>query len=166
MLYLDYRRVEGYQDYIISNYGDVWSLKWGKVRLLKLTPVAGGYLGIILCKNGKRTFYAIHVLVGIHFIGLRTGSLTYDHIDRNNQNNRADNLRLATKSEQVENQKLRKDNKLGIKNIREAVSKSGNEYYIIRIKRNGKMVINKSFRKDKFSLEHVIEERDRILLLM
>ena len=166
MLYLDYRRVDGHPDYIISNIGEVWSIKFGKVILMKPSTVAGGYLGIILFKNGKRTFYAIHVLVGIHFIGLRTGTLTYDHIDTNNQNNRADNLRLATKCEQAENRKVRKDNKLGIKHITEAVNKSGNEYYTIGIKRNRKLVINKSFRKDKFNIEHVIEERDRILLLM
>ena len=164
MLYLDYRRVEGHPDYIISNYGEVWSLKFGKVRLLKPTPDSKGYLGIGLCENGKRTTYGIHVLVGIHFIGLRTGTLTYDHKDINNQNNRADNLRLATKCEQAQNQKTRKNNKLGFKNICENVF-NGYEYYRITIDLNGKRV-QKSFRKDKFTIEEVVEERDRMLLLM
>ena len=142
MLYRDYRFVEGFDNnYIISNFGEVWSLWFGKVRLLKPSPNNNGYLQLDLCANGK----------------------TYDHKDNNNQNNRSDNIRLATKSEQSENQKLRKTNKLGIKHICETVNKSGNEYYQIKIKRNGKRV-HKYFRKDKYSLEQVISEKDKILL--
>ena len=158
----DYRRVEGFEDYIISNVGEVWSLKCGKVRLMKPSQHRKGYLQVVLYKNGKQKTHRIHILVGIAFVGLRTGSLTYDHKDVNNQNNRADNIRLATKSQQSQNQNLRKDNKLGFKNISEQVNKSGYEYYKIEIKRNGKMV-NKYFRKDKYSLEQVVEERDKML---
>jgi len=161
-MYRDYRRVEGYEDYIISNIGEVWSLKWGKVKLLKPTLNAQGYLTFGLCENGKRTTHQVHALVGIHFIGLRTGEMTYDHIDVNKLNNNADNLRLATRAEQAENQNLRKDNKLGFKNISEKVNRSGNEYYAIEIKRNGKKV-QKYFNKKKYCLEYVVSERDRLL---
>ena len=162
-MYRDYRRVEGHEDYIISNIGEVWSIKYGKVRLLKAGSNGRGYLKVGLCKNGKQTTHLVHALVGIHFIGLRTGGLTYDHIDINNQNNRADNLRLATRSEQIINRNLQKNNKLGLKNIIERVN-GGYEYYLINIKRNGKLVINKSFNKKKYSLEFVVSERDRLLL--
>ena len=162
-MFRDYRRVEGYEsDYIISNIGEVFSLKFGKVKLLK-PSTSQGYLTVVLCKNGKVTSHRVHVLVGIHFVGLRTGEMTYDHIDINNQNNRSDNLRLATKSEQIINRNVQKNNKLGLKNIFETVNKSGNKYYRIKIKRNGKLVINKSFRKDKYCLEYVVSERDKIL---
>ena len=161
-MFRDYRRVEGYEsDYIISNIGEVWSIKFGKVRLLKPAPNPKGYLHVGLCKNGKQTTHRVHVLVGIHFIGLRTGTLTYDHIDVNNQNNKADNIRLATKSEQVQNQNVRKTNKLGFKNISENVDR-GRERYVIHITRNGKRV-QKSFSKNKYSLENVISERDKLL---
>jgi len=163
-MFRDYRRVEGYEsDYIISNYGELWSIKFGKVRLLKPSPDSQGYLIVGLYKNGKSKTHFAHALVGIHFIGLRTGTLTYDHINRNNQNNRSDNIRLATKSEQAQNQKLRKTNKLGFKNICECVrGKSGTEYYQINIERNDKKV-QKRFRKDKYSLEFVVLERDKML---
>ena len=164
-MFRDYRRVEGHEDYIISNIGEVWSLKFGKVKLLKSCSDAQGYLQVILFENGKRKNIKVHVLVGIHFIGLRTGTLTYDHIDVNNQNNRADNLRLATRLEQAENRNVRKTNKLGLKNICEWVNRSGAEYYKINIKRNGKRV-QKCFRKDKYSLEYVILERDRFIELL
>ena len=161
-MFRDYRRVQGYEsDYVISNYGEVWSLKWGKVKLLKPNPDSKGYLIVVLCKNAKRTTHRVHVLVGIHFVGLRINGLTYDHKDINNQNNRADNLRLATRLEQSENQNLRKDNKLGFRNICEIV-KSGNKYYIIHITRNGKTV-RKYFSKKKYSLEFVVLERDKML---
>lgn len=160
-MFRDYRKVQGHEDYIISNYGEVWSIKFGKVRLLKLNPDTKGYLQLDLSENGKRKSFKVHALVGIHFIGLRTGTLTYDHKDRNNQNNRANNIRLATKSEQAQNQNMRKDNKLGFKHIIECVKK-GCEYYKIHITRNGKRV-EKYFNKDKYTLEYVVEERDKIL---
>ena len=158
----DYRRVEGQPDYIISNIGECWSIWFGKVKLMKQLPDKDGYLTVGLYKNGKQTTIKIHILVGIHFVGIRTGSLTYDHMDTNKINNRADNIRLATKSEQTHNQKVRKDNKLGLKNICVQVNKCGTEYYKIDIKRNGKKT-RKHFRKDKYSLEQVVAERDKML---
>ena len=161
-MFRDYRFVQGYDNnYIISNIGEVWSLKFDKVKLMKAGSDSKGYLQINLCKNGKRKCIKVHILVGEAFIGLRTGTLTYDHIDVNNQNNRADNLRLATRLEQAENRNVRKDNKLGFKHICETVNR-GNEYYRITIDRNGKRV-QKSFSKNKYSLEHVVEERDKML---
>ena len=160
-MFRDYRRVEGYEDYIISNIGEVWSLKFGKVKLMKQVPNLTGYLMVNLFKNCKQKTHLVHALVGIHFVGLRINGLTYDHIDVNNQNNRADNIRLATGSEQAENRNMFKNNKLGFKHINEKVI-NGYEYYRICIKRNGKKV-EKSFRKDKYSFEFVVLERDKIL---
>ena len=162
-MFRDYRRVEGYEsDYIVSNYGEVWSIKFGKVKLMKLNPDTKGYLQLDLSENGKRKSFKVHALVGIHFIGLRTGAMTYDHIDINNQNNRSDNLRLATRLEQAENRNVQKNNKLGFKNISEKVNTSGTEYYRIQITRNGKTV-RKSFNKNKYSLENVVSEREKLL---
>ena len=161
-MFRDYRFVKGYDNnYIISNIGEVWSLKFGEVKLLKPSPNIQGYLKVTLFKNGKRTTHPIHALVGIHFIGLRTGTITYDHKDTNKLNNKADNLRLATKSEQSENRNVQKNNKLGFKNITEMVHR-GYEYYKICIKRNGK-IIKKVFNKKKYTLEYVVEERDKML---
>jgi len=159
MLYRDYRRIEGYEDYIISNYGEVISLKHGKSRIIKLQPTTKGYLGLSLYKDDKRTQRKIHILVGNAFIGERTGKLTFDHIDRDKTNNRADNIRLATPEEQAINKGIYKNNKLRLQNI--SIQKKSDTYsfYRINIKRNGKNFV-KSLNIKKYTLEDAIKIRD------
>ena len=101
MLYIDYRRIEGNEDYIISNYGDVISLKRKTSIILKTCLDEKGYKMVNI-----RPTTRVHILVGNAFVGKRENGLTFDHIDRDNTNNRADNIRLATKSEQAENTKM------------------------------------------------------------
>ena len=86
-MYIDYRYIDGYdEDYIISNYGDIISLKRKKPRLLK-PNITQHYKKLDLCKNGKTKTWAVHVLVGNAFIGKRINGLTFDHIDRVKTNN-------------------------------------------------------------------------------
>ena len=85
------------------------------------------------------------------------------------QNNKASNLRLATKTEQCINRNVFKNNKLGEKNIRihkdTRPDRNGYEYYQINIKRNKKLVFWKQLRIDKFSLEDAKKIRDDFLNL-
>lgn len=164
-MFRDYRMIEGYEDYIISNYGEVYSTKYfHNTEWRELKQGISRYNNVRL--NGKT--YAVHVLVGNHFVGNREGEMTFDHYpDRNRRNNRADNLRLATKSEQQENTGVPKNNKLGEKNIGSVVDKrSGREYFRIRIKRNGEYVFDKQLNKTKFSLDDAVKVRDDFLLTM
>jgi len=155
MLYRDYRRVEGYEDYIISNYGEVISLKGKKPIILKPCSDLKGYLMVNL-----RPTTRVHILVGNAFIGKRENGLTFDHIDRNVKNNRADNIRLATKSQQSENTKMKITNKLGVRNIMERENKrNGIVYYRIKITLNNQQYL-KEFNKSNYSLEEVIKIRD------
>jgi len=167
MLYRDYRRIEGYEDsYIISNYGEVFSLKrkWvTKTIQLKQTTLKIGYKAVALHAGGKQNTTYVHALVGNHFVGERTGNLSFDHIDRNRINNRADNIRLATPSEQILNQSIRKDNKLREKNITYNKYKTGQEYYILTITRNKKLLIFKQYNLKKYTLDYVIKVRDEFL---
>ena len=165
MLPCIYKWVKGYEGlYIVNNYGSVISLCRKKPKMLKTVSDKNGYIHISLHKKGSPTKYMdIHALVGNAFIGERIDDLTFDHIDRDRQNNRADNLRLATRSEQSLNQGIRKNNKLGEKNI-SIVVHSGKEYYRIHIERNKKNIVNRCFNKNKYTLEEVVEERDKELL--
>jgi len=168
IMILEYRKINGYPDYIISNNGIVWSTKYGKVREMKPSLGKNGYKKVALCKDGIHKTMRIHVLVGIHFVGPRIGELTYDHYpDTTKTNNRADNIRLATKSQQAINQKLRITNKLGEKNISTYVDKkNGRQYYEVQIKRNKKVVFRKLLNKKKYTLEDAVKLRDDFLITL
>jgi len=168
-MFRDYRRVEGYPDYVISNYGEVYSTTYYRNtewRELKQQTDKNGYLFVSLYNDVKRKTIKVHILVGNAFIGKREGEMTFDHYpETDKNNNRADNLRLATKSEQRENTGVSKNNKLGEKNISSYVDKrgSGYEYYQIHIRRNGKYVFRKLLNKNKFSLDDAVKERNDFL---
>lgn len=160
-LYRDYRRVEGFEDYIISNYGEVYSLKGVKFRELKFN-INRGYKYVILCEKCKKKTINIHILVGNAFIDKRTNGLEFDHIDRNPLNNRADNIRLATSSAQKVNTKTRTDNKLGIRCITKQTTNWG-QYYSINIRRDKKYIFRKALNVEKYTLEDAIKIRDDFL---
>ena len=160
-MYYDYRRIENYPDYIVSNYGEVYSLKRGRVRELKSFKIGKSHSQYLAVELKKKTF-TIHVLVGNAFIGKREGEMTFDHIDRNKLNNRADNIRLATKSEQAINKNLGKNNSSGHKNIR-TTYQDNNCYWHVDIRRNKKRVFQKRLNKKKFSLDDAIKVRDEFL---
>ena len=165
-MFIDYRRIEGFPEYIISNYGIVYSTKCGKVREMKCNNNTDGYKHVGLSKDKKVKTIPVHVLVGNAFIGLRTGEMTFDHEDQNIQNNRADNIRLATRSEQQLNQKIQKNNKSGERCISTQHFYSGYEYFKIEISRNKKTVFRKHLNKKKFCLEDAVKLRDDFLLTL
>lgn len=71
--------------------------------------------------DGKNTY--------IYHLILNTNELV-DHIDRNPLNNKRNNLRIATKSTNAMNSKLRSDNSSGIKGISWRKEKNSWETYI------------------------------------
>ena len=77
--------------------------------------------------------YLAHRLAWRYVTGEDPGEFDIDHDDRNKHNNSFINLRKATKSENISNSGLRKDNKLGIKGVQQ----QGNRY-VARIRKNGK----------------------------
>tara|TARA_R110000772_G_C13037534_1_gene412531 strand:+ start:89 stop:589 length:501 start_codon:yes stop_codon:yes gene_type:complete len=160
---ITYKWVEGFdKKYIISNYGDVISLKYKKPRIMKTCLAGRGYQYVSLFKNGKRKSFLVHAIVGNAFVGKRINQLTFDHIDICKTNNRADNIRLATKSEQMVNQKIRCNNKSGETNI-DIHSKGNNTYYRIRINRHCKFVFKKTLNIKDYTMADAIKIRDDFL---
>jgi len=163
-MFVDIEDFEGL--YSISNYGRVYSHHGRSNKCLTAHDNGQGYLQVRLCnaaakieKQGR-----IHILVAEAFIGYRTEETTVDHINRNTHDNRASNLRLATYSQQIVNQRTRSDNQLGEKNIHEwCDSKDGRMYWRILIRRHGADVLQTSFAQDIYSLDDVKQKRDEFL---
>lgn len=91
----------GYQYYMVSNYGRVYSLKQNKI--LKYSTVTSNYLEVKLKRNdGRFEHVKVHRLVAKMFIENPQSKPIVHHIDCNNQNNKADNLMWVTAEEHIE----------------------------------------------------------------
>ena len=94
--------VEGYENYQVSNFGEVKSLgndKSRKEKLLKPQKDSKGYFFVCLCKNGIKKPVRINRLVYSTFVGDIPDRLEVNHLDENKENNRVDNLNLMTSKE-------------------------------------------------------------------
>ncbi len=114
-----------------------------------------GYYVVCLYKNKKGKNIFIHRIC--YKCNNPTEDLTgieLDHIDGNPLNNKIENLRKATRSQNCSNTKIQKNNKLGIKNIVE--SRQG---YRFELTQNG-IRYNKRFD----NLQDAIEYRDKFVL--
>ncbi len=108
--------IQNYSDYLIYDDGLVFSEK--RNIIMKTFNNNKGYEFVCLWKNGKRKCCKIHRLVAEHYVPNPENKSDVDHIDGNKSNNNVSNLRWVTHQENCNNyQKLRKDNKLGHKNI-------------------------------------------------
>lgn len=91
-----WKDVIGYEDYQVSSFGRVKSIKYGKERIMKFSENTTVYLQLGLSVNGNRNCLQVHVLVAMAFHGHKPCGyeLVVDHIDNDKSNNRADNLQL------------------------------------------------------------------------
>ena len=94
-----YKEIKGYENYLISNEGRVYSCK--RKKFLKPRKHRCGYFQIGLRKNGVRKFYIIHRLVANAFIPNPENKRTVNHIDGCKTNNHASNLEWATDKENI-----------------------------------------------------------------
>lgn len=94
-----FKDIKGYEGcYQVSDFGNVRSLKWGKIKRLKSHIDKRGYYFATLCYKGKvKTFY-IHQLIAITFLNhIPNGhKIVVDHIDNNKSNNHISNIQLVT----------------------------------------------------------------------
>ena len=87
-------RINGYEDYFIDEYGNVYSCKYR--RYLSQQKHKDGYFYVGLCKDGKRRSFAVHRLVAMHFIENEDNLPQVNHKDENKTNNKASNLEWCT----------------------------------------------------------------------
>lgn len=101
----EWKTIEGYEDYQVSNLGRVKSLKYKTEKILtpRQNKIKGGYLYVILCRDGETKSFQIHRLVARAFMpNPEDFILEINHIDRNPENNLLDNLEWCTRQKNVE----------------------------------------------------------------
>lgn len=100
----EWRDVVGYEGrYQVSSMGRVKSLErkdsWGrtiKERILNSDVVGGGYLGVVLCADGKTRMFFVHRLVCQAFHENPDNKPQVKHINEDKTDNRACNLEWCT----------------------------------------------------------------------
>lgn len=105
-----WRPVAGYEGlYEVSEDGRIKSLArtrwngrgWQAVpeRVRKAAPNTWGYLSVGTCRDGRQRTRAVHVIVAEAFYGPRPEGTEVRHLNGNQRDNRAANLRYGTSSE-------------------------------------------------------------------
>ena len=159
--------IEGYDNYVIFEDGVVMNTKFS--REIKPKLETNGYYRICLFKNGKQKYFSAHRLIALAFIPNPNNKPLVDHINRNTQDNRIENLRWATYKENTQNQKCYSNTGLHFisKRIDKKLKQGFN--YRFQINRpelkhhfyNGDLEVIKEYR-NKFCLENNIEFNDKL----
>ena len=108
--------IKGFENYLIYEDGRVWN-KRGKGRFIKPSKMKAGYYRTCLNKQGKPSYKLIHRLIAQHYIQNPENKPEVDHINRDRGDNRIENLRWATRSDNVDNTIHRSTSKTKIKNV-------------------------------------------------
>jgi len=93
----EYKTIQGYENYEISNLGNVRNKTTNKILKPHITTT--GYYEIKLIKK----HFKIHKLLGLYFLENPNNLKCIDHIDRCKTNNNLDNLRWCSYSDNSKN---------------------------------------------------------------
>lgn len=97
----EWRTIPGFPDYRVSSLGQVASVKQG-FRILAGGKTEMGYRNVLLYNTGERKTFRVHALVAEAFHGPRPEGLVIRHLDGDQLNNAAQNLRYGTAADNLE----------------------------------------------------------------
>ncbi len=92
-------KIEGFDNYEVSNLGKVRNIKSGRILKPYLNP--SGYLRHCLCENNKSKYLFLHKIIAIAFIDNPEEKPCVNHIDENKLNNDLSNLEWCTIRENI-----------------------------------------------------------------
>jgi len=99
----EWRKIEGFSDYTVSNLGRVCSTKREQAIILKTRKNNYGYLLVDLySKNKKHHTVTIHRLVALAFIPNTENKSEVNHINGDKTDNNINNLEWVTASENMQ----------------------------------------------------------------
>jgi len=146
---MEWRTIPGYPGYEVSNTGDVRNSRGWTLR----QQTYDGYRRLGLCIDGKCITRKVHRLVAMAFIPNPENKPQVDHINRIASDNRVENLRWATHTEQTEN----RITPVGVSGNK-YINKNGNNWSVY-IRKGYATVYCKTFP----TIEEAIEARDMFL---
>jgi hypothetical protein len=107
-------------NYKVSQFGNIKSCNQDKMngKIVKgFLRNNQCYIALRLIINNEYKFFRLHRIVAEHFISNPNNFNIVDHIDRNRQNNRIDNLRWVSPSHNTQNSTIQHNNTSGIKGV-------------------------------------------------
>lgn len=119
--------IEGYENYIIFEDGKIINTNTG--REMKPT-ICNGYYTISLYKQTIQKQFNLHRLIALAFIPNPDNKPCIDHINRDKQDNRLENLRWATYKENSRNQSC--SSNTGLQFINKKKSKTNKQGFTYR----------------------------------
>ena len=93
-----WKTITNFENYEVSNYGQVRSNQYSKKRILKAENLKG-YLRVTFSKNNIQKRFTIHRLVASYFLENPEKKPCVNHIDGNGLNNNLSNLEWCSYSE-------------------------------------------------------------------
>jgi predicted XRE-type DNA-binding protein len=115
----EWRKINWSEDYEVSNLGRVRSWKpYGRSKNKPIKPyiksqwLLNGYPAVIITNGKDRKSCMVHTLVAESFIGPRPDGYVIAHKDDNRKNNKLNNLRYATRSDNIKD--ALKNNKMKV----------------------------------------------------
>lgn len=118
-----WKKICGYENYEVSNFGNVRNNNFHRQNFTKevkknLKP--NGYLRVVLSKNSKTKSFYVHRLVAEAFIENKKNKKYVNHKDGVRSNNKASNLEWVSCSENI----LYTYNVLGYKKTKQSIEKA------------------------------------------
>ena len=157
-----FKPIKNFETYGISNLGNVKDFRNGKIVNQYVNVTGGGYLQVQIKNPKGAASKRVHRLVAENLIDNPNNLEEVDHIDRNRLNNRLDNLRWVSRSDNQINKLYTPHDNNPYRSIHyDSPNTKKNPYscWCIQI-RNKKLMYKKRFRTDKYSLDDVKKIRD------